>query len=235
MNYYAQDRAGNLETTRSISFRLDTGKPQSSNTLTGPMGTEQWYLGEVSINLTASDSVSGILQLDYRVDGGEWLSFHNLVGVASEGDHELEYRAVDRAGNVETTNALSFRIDSSAPSLELSVDNAKHTTSGSLRVAWTSADQVSSLFQVEVSVDGKEYAVVAPDEKDLEIKNLGDGKHTVSLRSTDVAGNSAIASYEITVDTNPLSPGGPLGPWLLVTLGALAVAAVGLVLWRRRK
>jgi len=235
MNYYAQDQAGNLEATRSISFRIDTGKPQSSNTLTGPMGSEQWYLGEVSINLSASDPVSGVLQLDYRVDGGEWLTFLSVVGVTSEGDHELEYRAVDRAGNVETTHALSFRIDSSAPSLELSVDNAKHSTSGSLRVAWTSADQVSSLLQVEVSVDGKEYAVVAPDEKDLEIKNLGDGKHTVSLRSTDVAGNSAIASYEITVDTNPLSPDGPLGPWLLVTLGALAVAAVGLVLWHRRK
>ena len=235
MNYYAQDQAGNLETTKSISFRIDTGKPQSSNTLTGPMGSEQWYLEEVSINLSASDSVSGVLRLDYRVDGGEWLAFHNVVGVASEGDHELEYRALDRAGNVEMTNALSFRIDSSAPSLELSAGNARHSTSGSLRVAWTSADQVSSLLQVEVSVDGKEYAVVAPGEKELEIKNLGDGKHTVSLRSTDVAGNSVIASYEITVDTNPLSPDGPLGPWLLVTLGALAVAAVGLIFWRRRK
>ena len=65
---------------------------------------------------------------------------------------------------------------------------------------------------------------------------LGPGSHTIRIRGTDVAGNSAVSEVVIVVDTNPFSFSGPYRglPTIAIVVASVA-AAVVVVLFRLRK
>ena len=79
----------------------------------------------------AGDAPSGVDYTEYRVKTGatqgDWVKaantgaanpFASQVTVSAEGDHTVEYRSVDKAGNVEATKSVSFTIQ--APVIERS-------------------------------------------------------------------------------------------------------------------
>lgn len=51
-------------------------------------------------SVTATDSLSGVASIEYRIDGGAWQAYTNPVPVVAAGVHVVEARATDRAGNV---------------------------------------------------------------------------------------------------------------------------------------
>ena len=74
-----------------------------------------WYATPVTVTLTAWDNVTGVNQTLYRLDGGEWTVYHGPIAIDTEGDHLLEYRSVDMAGNYEESIPLDVPIDLGAP------------------------------------------------------------------------------------------------------------------------
>ena len=85
-----------------------------------------WYKTAPEITLTADDGALGqVTKVEYRVDGegdDPWTTYEGPFTVADPGAHVVEYRAIDAAGNVETTKRLAFRVDSSAPVPEATVE-----------------------------------------------------------------------------------------------------------------
>ena len=76
----------------------------------------------------AGDAPSGVDYTEYRVKTGatqgDWVKatntgganpFASQVTVSAEGDHTVEYRSVDKAGNVEATKSVAFGIDIPEP------------------------------------------------------------------------------------------------------------------------
>ena len=76
----------------------------------------------------AGDAPSGVDYTEYRVKTGatqgDWVKtantgganpFASQVTISAEGDHTVEYRSVDKAGNVEATKSVSFGIDIPEP------------------------------------------------------------------------------------------------------------------------
>ena len=61
----------------------------------------------------------GVDFTEYRVNGGDWVRNANTGGaarsrrvtVSAEGQHTVEYRSADEAGNVEATKSVAFGID----------------------------------------------------------------------------------------------------------------------------
>ena len=79
-------------------------------------------LGGVSIGLAppAAATGSGVATTECRLDGGAWASCGSghLVTGLSNGEHTLEVRSTDNAGNVESTPASrTWTVDTVRPTV----------------------------------------------------------------------------------------------------------------------
>jgi hypothetical protein len=111
--YRSIDLAGNAEPVKSFTARIETGAPLTTDNADGAVHRS------FTLTLTASDDASGVASTEYRLDGGAWTSGssvtlrapirHKRAG-ASVGQHLVEYRSIDAAGNVEETRSCTVRV-----------------------------------------------------------------------------------------------------------------------------
>jgi outer membrane protein assembly factor BamB len=117
LKYYSVDFAGNTESVKGpFSFKIDTIKPVTTHVFTGMIGNNSWYISDVTITLTATDTSSGINNTYYQVDNNSWNTFSTPFIVSDDGSHNLKYYSVDNAGNTETVKGpFIFKIDKTIP------------------------------------------------------------------------------------------------------------------------
>lgn len=122
----AYDAAGNVGSSSAQSFTVDNSvKDTTAPTISV---TEKGSSGTIQFNANASDNV-GVTRVDYYLDGSLKGS-SNLAPYAlqldstklTNGSHSLLGRALDAAGNVGTSNAVSFTIDNPQPVKDLIVN-----------------------------------------------------------------------------------------------------------------
>ncbi len=91
--------------------------------LTTDDGDRLWHNTAVTTRLYASDpGGSGVASTHYRLDGGEWQPI-TPAGVtvqapsdhSADGEHRIEYRSTDLAGNTEFVELCSVHIDTRQP------------------------------------------------------------------------------------------------------------------------
>ena len=82
-------------------------------------GPAWWARSTSPTPVARSTEISGVDYTEYRVDGGDWVRSDNdadadpfvtTFSVSGNGDHTVEYRSVDGAGNVEADKSVGFRI-----------------------------------------------------------------------------------------------------------------------------
>ncbi len=194
LNYYSVDRMGNTEPTRTAHVKIDQTAPVTTSS-----ADSAWHTGAVNVTLTATDKTggSGVAQTRYRLDGGSWQIYAGAFAVASDGDHTLEYRSVDVAGNEEASQSAHVKVDATPPQVSLRVPQggARYPQGGGITCDWTCSDATSGVKSEVAKIDG---AVVA---KGAAIDAVPEGEHTFSLTVTDVAGNerTVTADYNVTV------------------------------------
>ena len=116
---------GNGSTTASYDYlrftpdsAVDRAAPVSSHSAPAPDGAGGWYRTPVDVTLSAADDgecVSGIERTEYRLDGGTFAPYSAPVRVAADGEHTLEYRSLDKAGNLEPAKSAAVKLDATAP------------------------------------------------------------------------------------------------------------------------
>src|SRR5207247_6142837 len=79
LEYRASDVAGNLEAIHAGSIAVDSSPPLSAVSLSGTQGANGWYVTGVSATLTATDVISGVAPIEYRIDGGPWVTYDRPV------------------------------------------------------------------------------------------------------------------------------------------------------------
>jgi GH43 family beta-xylosidase len=62
-----------------------------------------------TVTLTAQDTASGVASIGYQVDGGAWQTYAKPFTLT--GNHQLAFRAVDRAGNTETVQRVTVPLN----------------------------------------------------------------------------------------------------------------------------
>lgn len=95
--------------TPSSSPQADTAPPQTTSD--APSG---WQKAAVTVTLTATDDSSGVATTSYRLDHGSWKTGTH-VRVKGNGTHRLVYFSKDKAGNVESKNTSTIKINTTRP------------------------------------------------------------------------------------------------------------------------
>ena len=109
----------------SIEQSEDFLPPSSTAILSGVKGQEDFYRSDVNILLNSTDNLSGVLSLNYNIDGMGYqkvLLNSTEINISSEGKHTITFFTTDRAGNNEEVQTISFTIDKTAPELSIEFD-----------------------------------------------------------------------------------------------------------------
>jgi DNA-binding beta-propeller fold protein YncE len=100
------------ETAHTGYVNVDVSAP--ATTASGvPAG---WSKGAVNVTLNAGDSLSGVVKVEYRLQGATtWTVYAAPFSVSAQGSTTYEFRATDAMGNVEATKTCTVRIDGKGP------------------------------------------------------------------------------------------------------------------------
>lgn len=189
--YRSTDLAGNAETAKSATVRIDTTAPVTSDS-----SDTAWHRSTFMLVLTPGADASGVTKTEYRIDGGSWTSGDTLT-IANDGVHTVTYRSTDAAGNVEADRSCQVKIDGTAPVTQQSgADGAWHKTP--VTVAFSADDGASGVARTEYRVDGA--ASWTSGDSVVVSKH---GVHTVAYRSADRADNVEEShSVQVKIDTS---------------------------------
>lgn len=158
-------------------------------------------------------------------DHGGW-SF--TTATLTAGAHSLTVKATDAAGNAASSAALVLTVDITAPATP-----AAPTLLASDDVGSSKTDRITSVSKPTLSGageanalislydDGKLLTTVLADTSGNWKTTLGealiDGKHSLTVTSTDIAGNVSIASAALVLTIDTSVPDAPSAPDLVST------------------
>jgi hypothetical protein len=194
----AADRSANVSDDVRLPVRIDTVAPEATATL-GDEFVDGAAIGSGTVTFEATDATSGVGSIESRVGDGDWVAGQTLT-IDRPGEHRIEYRAIDVAGNVGATRSVDVTVtapDVTAPTVSLEVSNPGaggwHVDGAAATL--TAADAGSGVASGEYRLDGGDWtAYTAP-------VSLTDGRHVFEYRATDVSGNvSPVGSRTIEVD-----------------------------------
>jgi len=190
LKYLSVDVAGNAESVKSSTVRVDKSAPITTSN--APAG---WVTGPVNVTLARTDALSGAVGTIYSLDGAAVSTYTASIPVSGDGTHTIEYRSLDVAGNSETTKTAKVFIDDTAPVL------GDDTVSGWSRtpviVNLNSADEHLAIEAVLYSLDGGEPSTLYTGSLMISAQ----GATILRYVGLDQAGNSTSATRTILIDT----------------------------------
>lgn len=150
-----------------------------------------------------------------------------VVSTLSAGDHSITAKATDAAGNTSSASSgLSVTIDITSPTSTItspSADAVVKDAEGDVSLGFTSTDG----SVCEYKVNGGSYTALTNCTSPGTI-TLADGRNSVVLRVTDIAGNSTESSaVSFVVDTNDTLTVGSSGKDFTTIQAAISAAMAG--------
>jgi hypothetical protein len=217
-----------LETglSQAITFTVDTvapsvsidAVPSPSNdatpTLSGGAGTAAGDASTVSVAIYAGGTVSGspVQTVEGAVSGSTWSA--GPVASLPDGSYTAQVSQSDEAGNTGTSAAVTFAVDTVAPSVSIDTvsspsDVATPTLSGGAGTVAGDASTVSVAIYAGASASGSPVRTVVGVVSGSRwsagpVAALPDGTYTARVSQGDEAGNTGMsAAVTFTIDTSP--------------------------------
>jgi hypothetical protein len=214
--------AEGVVTTADAGVENTTPTTVAALTPSMPDGANGWHTSDVGVTLTANDNCSGVSATEYSTDGGAtWQAYNSSFVISQEGTTTVHFRSTDRAGNVETPQSITVKIDKTAPDITLSATpSAIWPANGrtvAVEIGGTGADAVSGLATISYVVTdeyGTSLGIPAralgggntatwTEMLDVEARRDGsdrDGRlYRVTATITDAAGHTSTASADIVI------------------------------------
>jgi hypothetical protein len=228
----AIDRAENGSPLSEHTFKVDRVVPVN----TSAVPSSAWRASALSLALSGSDAGgSNLLGMQWRVDNGDIQDGGPAV-VDTDGQHTLETRARDNAGNDSGWRADTVRVDLADPvNTTPEAPEGWRATPYDVTVAGDDGAG-SGVATVDIKVDGVTVAGPA-------VTVTADGEHTIESRITDAVGHTSGwrtdtvridsvvpdatltctggTGWNVSVSCTPTADGGPSG------IGELTLATDG--------
>lgn len=179
VTYFATDTAGNVETAKTVTIKLDKTAPAINTSRTPSVNQYGWNNSDVTAAYAASDALSG-LATDSPASGSQTFT--------TEGAGQAyTFTVSDLAGNSASFTIGDVNIDKTAPSIGASAAppaNANGWHHTSVTVSFPSGDTLSGLLS---------------SSSPFTLTNEGAGQVATGT-ATDRAGNTASATLTINID-----------------------------------
>jgi Big-like domain-containing protein len=185
------DAAGNFSTT-TVTFTVDTVLPVVG--ITAPAaGLTNDNTPLLSFSVTEINAVTNVVKVDGVIVAK--VSGDSLAQLA-DGPHTIRVESTDAAGNIAVPVEVIITVDTTAPVVAITALANNGFTNDSTPLLSFSVTDTNPGANV-VKVDGLVVAKVSGDS----LAQLADGSHTVTVDSTDAAGNFSTTTATFTVDT----------------------------------
>lgn len=190
-----KDHAGNADVSQA-ALKIDSAVPTLTATWTGTIGEGEWYRSPVKVNLTATDIGSGVSERGYRTPTIPWTRTDTEIVFDRNHNTNIEFRAVDQAGNAVTTPAKSLRVDLDAPIPAVLELVPRTSEAGKARLDWSKAppvDAMSGIARLELvtSIDNQNFEKILTlpvTANQTDVPNQIAPKQWYRLRAVDHAG-----------------------------------------------
>lgn len=117
LSYWSVDSAGDTETAHSQTVQIDSTPPVTTAILSGKQGNGGWYIGPVTVSLSAQDATSGVAKTFCKRNNDRPQVYTGPFTASFPGVYLVHFRSVDVAGNREQRESLTFKIDNHAPEI----------------------------------------------------------------------------------------------------------------------
>jgi pimeloyl-ACP methyl ester carboxylesterase len=195
----AKDKAGNESSATVSGINIDKTAPQTDISLAGDKGNNNWFTVNVEVKFSATDNLSGIENIYYSLDGGNFTKGSSIV-IGNEGEHSLKYYSKDKADNQENAKEEKIKIDKTAPVVTIKSPQSKNYLNNlTLSVDYSVNDSAVGPEKItsQAYVDG---ILLSGKTIDLSLQSLG--AHQFNVIASDEAGNESQASKEFKILTN---------------------------------
>lgn len=201
----ATDLAGHI-TTETLMVIVDNHDPEIS--IAGPNDNE--FIDDAYLfRVVASDEV-GIQKVVIRTAGKErQMSYNTQTGYYEylldtrsllDGTYKVNATVIDLADKVVITSDITYRIDNNAPDLRVESPVKDQLVTGLFAVKASTDDEFPGT--VRYAIDGTTWF---PIEEPWDTTKVIDGRHTVTIRTVDLAGHRTDFDIEVIVDnTEPV-------------------------------
>ncbi|MFA6603991.1 MAG: hypothetical protein WCT10_04105, partial [Patescibacteria group bacterium] len=164
---------------------VDNAAPVTTTTLSGPAGQNNWFLGPVTVVLSADDAAgTGVASTEYSTDGGlSWTSYSEPFAVSAEGITTVLFGSRDHADNFETTQSLEVKIDSLVPDTAITAAPLATTADTFASFSFIATEEGSTF------VCSLDTAPTEPCTSPQSYSNLAPGSHSFAVYAQDQAGN----------------------------------------------
>ena len=174
---------------------LDSAPPGTSATISPSPNLAGWNNLDAVVTLSAEDNEggTGVKEIRYSLTGATSVPVTSVPGnsaqinISAEGTTNLNYWAVDNAGNEEATKTQQIYIDKTPPLISGSINPAPNAA------GWNNAD-VTVSFSASDGLSG--IASITPPQT---ISSEGAGQ-TISGEAVDKAGNAATTHVVVNID-----------------------------------
>ncbi len=202
--------------------------PVTTLSLSGTLGDHEWYVSSVQATLSATD-ISGISQIQYKLDTGDWQTYSAPFTVSGDGQHTVSYKSQDAAGNWESEKSTTFSIDTLAPTGSLLIQNGSaQTYSALVNLTTTAADSTSGMAMSRFRDPGQAWSdwFAYPMSPLWSLSGQTGDTLSIEAQFKDLAGNlSTVYADTITLNLYPDRPASSNFRMSHSTFGASGVAA----------
>ncbi|QYR22875.1 Ig-like domain repeat protein [Paenibacillus sp. sptzw28] len=198
IEYYSSDVAGNNETAKFVTLKIDKSAPVTKHTVV-PIS------GGYSVKLTSTDNLSWVKKTFYRLNAGAWTAYSAPFTVPAGQAQDLEFYSEDNAGNKETV--ISIRVgtgDTTAPTTTLLANGAAPTawynTEINVQLTASDGESGSGVAKTYYRTNGGEWK-----EYSAPYTLSPPGTYKVEYYSSDLAGNKE-AAKTVTLGIDKTAP-----------------------------
>ena len=173
-----------------------------------PDGLNGWYVNDVNVTLNATDDMSGVKTIYYKIPGDDWKS-HSGDSIKILLDHDcltglFKFYSVDNAGNQEEVQSVDIDIDQLPPYIQLwyEVKGGNPLEGWDIVSTANVIDNCSGMGIVEFYLNGGLQAVLSGSGPlySWGFKYYGGLNISLGVNCCDIAGNCAY--YEIPIKSN---------------------------------